>query len=116
MTKLNRGEVISLGDKTHLVASSAVPLAMGSEQDPAWFIYRSNAAKDAGILGLCTGTGLQERSVISSTSLSLAVPVGWTETFPCETLQAAVMLRCQWSSLRHVHLALFHLLIGLCLQ
>lgn len=27
-------------------------------------------------------------------SCSLAVSVGWTETFPCETLQAAVMLRC----------------------
>lgn len=30
-------------------------------------------------------------------------------------LQAAVMLRCQWSSFRNIHLALPHLLAGLCL-
>lgn len=31
LTKLSGGEVICSGDKTHLVASSAVPLAMGSQ-------------------------------------------------------------------------------------
>lgn len=58
---------------------------------------------------------LKKKCDFQHVSLSLAVPVGWTDTFPCETLQAAVMLRFQWSSFRHAHLALLHLLTGLCL-
>lgn len=63
-----------------MLADSAVPMALGtSEQAPVCFIYWSNTAKDASTLGLRIGAKVQERSVISNTSLPLAVPVGWAE-------------------------------------
>lgn len=89
LTKVRMSKVICLGDKSHLFANSPVPLALGGGQwnGSSLFYLLVKCRQRHRYLGTVLFTRVQERSVISNTSLPLARPVGWAETFQHETFR-----------------------------